>query len=763
MNKIQELAYRNVKKYKKHYLFVSILVFCVSLFFLSSTIIYNNYYEVEKNIRQQQYGEWYFKTNFTLEYKEGYEKAIKKQYTSGFESYYIYNQGTLGDYKIGYVDQEIYDFCKLDLIEGHYPEASNEIMVSTVYQNDKHINVGDDLELTLFNTPKVYKVVGIIKNSQEDYFLDIYTHKDNLTEVDNNIFKDIPNYTSVDVFANRKIEKCYFGDGYSEYSKIQIYDINPYGYMDGQLGMLEMSKKQITILAEALLLTIFALLALNSTSLKRRSKEFALLRGIGMTNKQLFSMVLYEIVYTVVISVILGFALSFGIAYIGSLVLDKMYGVFVYSIQIKQLLFYVGLLMGSIVLSMLYPIYSSSKAALTGTFDSAKFKYIQVRYRELKYQTNFRLALRELMSFKKMPFFLIAAFCLLSLLYITSSIDLENVQYWGDMKYTFQSFQYYEDYNEDIDIINKNFDNYEIFEYAYSNDLIINQNNNQYRYHGDIYKLSGFSLDKCIIEGRLPTQDNEVLISFDNLSACFFDEETHFSANYEVLKVNDKFMYEGKEYTVVGSFVPNETKHAKGYYNTFELFYAPNGIYFIEDEFHRLYTNSNCRLRLYFHNKQEGKTIYDKYFELFPNTHYISYSAESLESAYGSPEEILTDIDPEILILPLIVGFIFVYYLNKNHMMNNSQDIALFKLLGMTNKDIYIKQVYKALLLVLALVVFNVFWILMLNVYYNIVFIPVVEFMIIVIVSMIVFITVYCLPMKNLLNNNVFDLIKGDE
>ena len=108
-------------------------------------------------------------------------------------------------------------------------------------------------------------------------------------------------------------------------------------------------------------------------------------------------------------------------------------------------------------------------------------------------------------------------------------------------------------------------------------------------------------------------------------------------------------------------------------------------------------------------------------------TGFAPTSPEDQYDSYIEYKDIvmLMDIDFKLLILPILVGFIFIYYLNKNHMMNNSQDIALLKLIGMTNQDIIMKQLYKALIITSIVIAFEVFWIVMLNLYYKLVFIPV--------------------------------------
>ena len=177
------------------------------------------------------------------------------------------------------------------------------------------------------------------------------------------------------------------------------------------------------VLSEALILTIYILIVLNSTSLNRRNKEFALLRGIGMTSKQLFSMIVYEMSYTLIVSLFIAFLLSFGVSYLGTLICYKLYGYFIYNINIGQLLIYTILLFFSIFVSMLYPIHASCRTALSGSFEGTKFKKIQIRYRQLKYQNKWRLALRDLSVQKNITISLLVIFFVSIILIITNSID----------------------------------------------------------------------------------------------------------------------------------------------------------------------------------------------------------------------------------------------------------------------------------------------------------------------------------------------------
>ena len=64
------------------------------------------------------------------------------------------------------------------------------------------------------------------------------------------------------------------------------------------------------ILLQVLLITSFVLITFTSASLKQRVQEFALMRGIGMTTRQLILMSFYENVLCLIIAIMIGTLLS---------------------------------------------------------------------------------------------------------------------------------------------------------------------------------------------------------------------------------------------------------------------------------------------------------------------------------------------------------------------------------------------------------------------------------------------------------------------
>lgn len=129
---LHQLACRNIKKYKQQYFLISILIFLMAIVVMTCAICQDNYYEVMKTYNQEIYGKWYYcaelSNNEDLEAIEEYIALyIHPPVCYGYGFYYWDDEISLN---IGCMSDEVYDLCRLDLIEGQYPQNDQEIMIN---------------------------------------------------------------------------------------------------------------------------------------------------------------------------------------------------------------------------------------------------------------------------------------------------------------------------------------------------------------------------------------------------------------------------------------------------------------------------------------------------------------------------------------------------------------------------------------------------------------------------------------------------------
>lgn len=242
------------------------------------------------------------------------------------------------------------------------------------------------------------------------------------------------------------------------------------------------------------------------------------------------------------------------------------------------------------------------------------------------------------------------------------------------------------------------------------------------------------------------------------------------------MSIGDTFYVDGKDYHIVGSLLPNEQvtydegKQESIYFLPLEspldssaaLYVSPHTfetwLTFFQDENEMRETKKI--LRTYYETDEEKDKYIQQVYSALPTIEII----DSDEALLNSQEiDILVDIDPSMLILPVIVSFVLCYYLNKNQMLNDIQDYGLYKLIGMTNKELMIKQFYKAIFMTLCILGFEMIWIIIFNLYYHLLIIPIKECLISILIVLFIMIFIYCVPLYHILKDDMILSLKGQE
>jgi hypothetical protein len=143
MNKtLLQFALRNIKKYKKHYIFLSVTIFIVSLIFMSYPTILENHYYALKQYNQEKYGIWYRMEHVIKDNQEILDttelSSYLDHYNDNIEYSYIYHQGYYNDYQIARIEDKVYELCKLSIIQGNKPTKDNEIMISETLSKEEN-------------------------------------------------------------------------------------------------------------------------------------------------------------------------------------------------------------------------------------------------------------------------------------------------------------------------------------------------------------------------------------------------------------------------------------------------------------------------------------------------------------------------------------------------------------------------------------------------------------------------------------------------
>lgn len=742
---LYQLAYRNIKKYRKYYILVCVLIFMTSLFYNTFMITQKSYFQVNRRYNEEKYGYWY--VSGTIENPIGFDRIAKTYEHDDNDRFlyaYLYDQGrTISGLRVGYVTKNFYNVCGNKIIQGDLPKNKNEIAITKEVFEENGYQLNQIIHIqSKISEDTQFQIVGVIQNSQEQYFPDIYTAIDN-------------QYESIHIFSDREID---YSDQH-EYM-ITIQDTNEYSYNHAPTyaGYLE-SQMNLAFLLEGILLIAFVLIALTSISLKKRTQEFALLRGIGMTTRQMILMTLYEYMLCTFIAAILGAMVSIGISYAIMIYIESQKNFLIWMISFEDLCIYTLSVIGCIFIALLYPISNSSKQALSGTFEGKRFQYIQIRYRKLQFQNKWRLALRELKTNKKIHFFLIV------ILSFHFSLILMN--------------QVINSYNNDLDALNN-----EVTIVQYNNAYFTVEVNSQEDYHlihqlafdktmdvkqknkvdvqsynwGNGYINSVVTtplenIKELSIQGRLPMNDHEVLIC---QNTQFNKKTAEDSTEVFDLHLNDKLQLGDDNVEIVGILKPLDEVED----SLFQLYPFSNGpsLYVMPSLYQNLQSGKELKnVQIFYDSSQQREQYKEIIYEKSMSLYETIKDNGLLEFYKGEKYSEEIYLNSYILIMTFIACTLLCYVFNKYEMENRKGDYSLYQLIGMTKKDIFKKQICKGIIVFGIIEVISLLMLGLECLYLGYWIMPISSFLYLTGIIFIICIIVYGLPLRYVLTDNPLD------
>lgn len=334
MNKrltVNRLALGNLKARKKQYA-IMIIGIILAMIFSSSVILFSfSAMETSKENNKRKYGLQSGIVISQIPTDKDYEKAIADGYLTDYSyihnigfAYPDVNQEYLGS-PVAWLEDKAWDMYYLEILEGAYPTAENEIAVESTqlnYLGYKDAKIGDTIKLKLEVqnsngkvVDKEYKLVGIINdrrtNVGENYYDSdgfsrdtvipgIYVAQNTAVEVGGKEDK-IAIYTS-------DYSKEYQVPGESEstnrFSAPYVYleqltkgngEIRSMGYAtfvdnNPSLNALFDGGTYVSIIIIALVFaSCIAIINAFNSNLKERKKQIGLFRAVGTTRRQIIN------------------------------------------------------------------------------------------------------------------------------------------------------------------------------------------------------------------------------------------------------------------------------------------------------------------------------------------------------------------------------------------------------------------------------------------------------------------------------------------
>lgn len=268
----------------------------------------------------------------------------------------------------------------INIKEGIYPTHDNEIAVKeTVLKNlgyDILLNQTVDIPYRDANDQyqvSTWKVVGFLENSGSASIIVGNTNAQQATLYISTNGQKIDNAKELSLEKNYDIER----------------EISSSGSLDFFVIVLNFS---------LFIIGSIILSGLTIASFDNRKNDYALLRGIGATNRQLYFIVFVQALILLVLAIIVSSLIYFAIVYFVKFFLETRISLQFYFQYYTGNIFVITLIA---FISYFMPARGACRRALTGTFEAAEFQYFYYRYKKLHNMRPLYLGWRQLVGRKK--------------------------------------------------------------------------------------------------------------------------------------------------------------------------------------------------------------------------------------------------------------------------------------------------------------------------------------------------------------------------
>lgn len=312
------------------------------------------------------------------ELKENEEVISLAEYQAMGFVYFDDNQSTITSFVLAAVDQSFFNTMPVRLIEGRLPRSSREILLpETAMGLMKHYGypwaVGQHVELPVQTSCSFYNYQMVPPQTEERSFSATYT----IVGIAEDSFygaEDTLSLNSILTLADGSQEQAVWSRAYvktSPASAVMAWENDQYGKnavrnteLLGLYGVSEYSNYNLmTVGIVAVLLTVVFVCSVSliynsfSISVSERTKEYGLLASVGMTGKQLRSLVVTESMLLCLMAIPAGLLLGNGAVILAVKTLGKFIHVqYSYSLS------------GDVLLEPVLPAYLSLTSALITVF-----------------------------------------------------------------------------------------------------------------------------------------------------------------------------------------------------------------------------------------------------------------------------------------------------------------------------------------------------------------------------------------------------------
>ena len=277
----------------------------------------------------------------------------------------------------------------------------------------------------------------------------------------------------------------------------------------------------------------------------------------------------------------------------------------------------------------------------------------------------------------------------------------------------------------------------EIYEYSYQ-DAAYESSSAGSSSSSQITKLNDEFMKKAKIKGTYPQNENEVLVN-----------------EYTSIPIGETIKIENHDFYITG-MVQSYTIERDKYndFNNFNYWFINGEIFMKKEAFDKMFSSSNPVLCIWYDNFEKR----DQYLQMIEDADIQDISIydmgmQEVTFYISSIEEIPLLVDNEMMVIGLIMFFVLCYYLNKNYLLNHQRDYMMMRIIGMTKREMLIKELEKGLYSFIIINIINIALILLEESYLDILYIPIREFLIMSFICLGICMFIYIVPLYVLWND----------
>lgn len=386
-NILNRFAINDLKTHKKDSIITIITIFIVSVIsmtisFISPLLTYQQFLEEQYNYGNYTYHLYGLDHSELQEFKQSqFIINGEKETIDDITSCIRYHCGETLQNNIMYEIEGDESIIAVHLKEGRLPENKNEIAITqnvlsqwnytdTINSQIKLVYIDSNQQLVT----EEFQVVGLLdsyncqivvtQHKQDSSLSDFYIKTQYDEKIDNAKELSLEQDTTVDDYNN------------TSYNAI----------------ILTMITALIIIIAASLMY------GLTITSFEKKQKDYALLRSIGITQRQMYYIIFIQSLLLSVAPIVLSILLI----YIVSIVLPLFVSLSIpMPFSLGEMIWNACIVFFIVLISYFMPARSVTRKALVGTFEGQEFQYIYYRYKKLHQMRPFYLAWRQLVSLKR--------------------------------------------------------------------------------------------------------------------------------------------------------------------------------------------------------------------------------------------------------------------------------------------------------------------------------------------------------------------------